>query len=33
VYPSIIAPPSSGCWRLTLSAGDLGGTVTALVRR
>jgi hypothetical protein len=33
VYPSIIAPPSAGCWRLTLAAGDLGGTVTALVRR
>jgi hypothetical protein len=33
VYPSIIAPPSPGCWRLTLSAGDLGGTLSALVRR
>jgi hypothetical protein len=33
VYPSIIAPPSAGCWRLTFSAGDLGGTLTALVRK
>src|SRR5262249_5697362 len=33
VYPSIIAPPSAGCWRLTLTAGHLGGTLTALVRR
>lgn len=31
VFPSIIAPPSAGCWRLTFRSGRLVGSLTALV--
>ncbi len=31
VFPSIIAPPSAGCWRLTLRSGSVAGMLTTLV--
>jgi hypothetical protein len=31
VFPSIISPPSAGCWRLTFRSGAVTGTLTALV--
>lgn len=31
VFPSIIAPPTAGCWQLTFRSGEVSGTLTALV--
>jgi hypothetical protein len=31
VFPSIIAPPTVGCWHLTFRSGSLTGSLTALV--
>jgi hypothetical protein len=31
VFPSIISPPSAGCWRLTFRSGRVTGYLTALV--
>jgi hypothetical protein len=31
VFPSIIAPPTAGCWRLTFHSGSVVGVLTALV--
>jgi hypothetical protein len=33
VFPSIVNPPSPGCWRLTLRSGTSTGVITVLVRR
>ena len=32
VYPSMIAPPARGCWRLEFTSGRSRATLTALVR-
>jgi len=32
VFPSIIDPPSAGCWRLTFRSGNAAGTLRVLVR-
>jgi len=32
VFPSIIDPPTAGCWRLTFRSGDAFGQVTVFVR-
>ena len=32
VYPSMIAPPARGCWRLKFTSGSSRATLTALVR-
>jgi hypothetical protein len=32
-FPSIIAPPAEGCWRVTLTSGDTTARLTVLVRR
>jgi hypothetical protein len=32
VFPSIIDPPSTGCWRLTFRSGNASGTLTVFVR-
>jgi hypothetical protein len=32
VFPSIVAPPKTGCWRFTLRTGPLSGTLSVLVR-
>ena len=32
VYPSIIKPPTTGCWRLTFKAGTATGSLTMLAR-
>jgi hypothetical protein len=32
VFPSIIDPPSVGCWRLTFRSGDAAGSLTVRVR-
>jgi hypothetical protein len=32
VFPTIIAPPRAGCWRITLRTGPTHGTLVALVR-
>ena len=32
VFPSIIEPPTVGCWRLTFRSGEAVGTLTVLVR-
>jgi hypothetical protein len=31
VFPSIIAPPAPGCWRLSFSSGRVTGSLVALV--
>jgi hypothetical protein len=33
VYPSIISPPSAGCWRLTMRTGSITVAFVALVRK
>jgi hypothetical protein len=32
VFPSIINPSTTGCWRLTFTAGMVTGSLTMLVR-
>ena len=32
VYPSIISPPSAGCWRLSMRSGAVRGSFLVLVR-
>lgn len=32
VFPTNIAPPGAGCWRLTFRSGTVSGTLVALVR-
>jgi hypothetical protein len=32
VYPSVLSPPSVGCWRLTFTSGKVRARLTALVR-
>jgi hypothetical protein len=32
VFPSIVAPPKTGCWRFTLRTAPLSDTLTVLVR-
>ncbi len=33
VYPSIISPPTSGCWRLTMRSGRVNARFVVLVRK
>jgi hypothetical protein len=33
VFPSIINPPSPGCWRLTMRTGEVTASFVALVRK
>jgi hypothetical protein len=33
VYPSIISPPSAGCWRLTMRTGRVTASFVVLVRK
>jgi hypothetical protein len=33
MYPSVLSPPATGCWRITVSTGDVSARMFALVRK